>query len=64
MKQEIFKVLVPSKSVPGDYHEVLVFKGGSMKCNCVGSMFTSNCRHVKKVKKHLLSKCLKENLGS
>lgn len=50
----ILKILVPSKSLKGDYHTVEVYKDGSMGCNCVGNgYFKVSCWHIKKVKKLL-----------
>ncbi len=45
--------LVPSKSVPGDYHRVEVLASGEVKCECIGVYFHENCTHKKAVEKQL-----------
>ena len=50
----ILKVLVPSKSLKGDYHEVEIYKNGEMKCNCIAGFYkVKECDHIKEVKKWL-----------
>lgn len=47
----IKQILVASKSVPGDYHTVLVYSDKSVSCECIGGgLYGMDCRHQKRVK--------------
>ena len=47
------KVLVPSESIPGDYHEVRLYKDGTIDCQCVGFNLykVKECKHIKLARK-------------
>lgn len=50
----VLKVMIPSKTTKGDFHEVKVFAGGEMKCDCFQSQFPSQtCSHIKIVREIL-----------
>jgi len=55
--QIIKQVLVPSKSVPGDYHLVRVYEDNSIDCDCVGfGLYQENCGHIKRVQEMIKNK--------
>ena len=39
------EVQVPSKSMPNDYHAVIVSDNGVESCDCIGWEFTGSCGH-------------------
>jgi hypothetical protein len=42
----------PSKSMPGDYNTVKVYKNGSMECDCLATFYKEpTCWHKKEAKK-------------
>ena len=55
----ILKILVPSKSIKGDWNEVSVYKSGKMECGCLKAMFKQECSHIKLTKVYLREKLWK-----
>ena len=55
IKSPVFKILIPSKSVKGDWHTVFFYKNGKIKCNCVGhGVYKANCWHIKRAKQLMI----------
>ena len=47
----IKQFMIPSKSVPGDYHTVKVYEDGSMECDCIRyGAYKKTCRHIQRAK--------------
>ena len=58
MKKIVFEVSVPSKTTPGDYHEVKIYDDGSAECECVGNgIYRENCWHIKRAKEMFKKSC-------
>ena len=48
---KIKEIMVASASMPGDYHNVIVYEDKTISCDCVGSgLYNMDCRHIKRVR--------------
>ena len=53
----IKQILVPSQSLPGDYHLVKVYEDGSKLCECVRrGLYHMECKHEVRVQEMIDNK--------
>jgi len=50
----ILTIKVPSKTTPGDYHDVVFFDNGEIECSCVRwKLYHMHCSHIDLAKERL-----------
>jgi hypothetical protein len=49
----IDEIEVPSKSHPGSFHKIIIFKNGHKECDCVSFQMRESCSHIKKLEKEM-----------
>jgi len=58
----LYKFKVASRSEPGAYHIVKVYKPNRWDCDCIGFAIAGNCHHIKKARE-VLSQAIKNKHG-
>ena len=46
----IWKVRMPSKSSPGEFHVVEVYDSGDIRCDCLAAEMSKVCDHMRKTR--------------